>query len=243
MTRKVTVVGGAGNVGATVARAVADKQLADVVIIDIADQKARGNALDISKRAQSRGTTRASSGREPTSRLEGDGEFGCRRHHRRPPAQAGHEPRRPSEDQLRNRAGGHRAGRQVLAQHASSCGRESARRDVPGRLSAEQVPERPRHRHGRRARLGAHAHLHRDGTERVRRERPCLRARRPRRHDGAAAAVLDRRRHPDHRAPVGGADRRDLEAHGRRRRRDRRAGRHERLLRAAPRPRRWSRPS
>jgi len=47
MNRKVTVVGGAGNVGATVARAVADKQLADVVIIDIADQKARGIALDI----------------------------------------------------------------------------------------------------------------------------------------------------------------------------------------------------
>ena len=47
MNRKVTVVGGAGNVGATVARAVADKQLADVVIIDIADQKARGVALDI----------------------------------------------------------------------------------------------------------------------------------------------------------------------------------------------------
>jgi len=47
MNRKVTVVGGAGNVGATVARAVADKELADVVIIDIADQKARGIALDI----------------------------------------------------------------------------------------------------------------------------------------------------------------------------------------------------
>src|SRR5213596_310059 len=47
MNRKVTVVGGAGNVGATVARGVADKQLADVVIIDIADQKAAGVALDI----------------------------------------------------------------------------------------------------------------------------------------------------------------------------------------------------
>jgi malate dehydrogenase len=40
-------VGGAGNVGATVARAIADKELADVVIIDIADQKARGVALDL----------------------------------------------------------------------------------------------------------------------------------------------------------------------------------------------------
>jgi len=47
MNRKVTVVGGAGNVGATVARAIAVKELADVVIVDIADQKAAGVALDI----------------------------------------------------------------------------------------------------------------------------------------------------------------------------------------------------
>src|SRR5882757_449250 len=47
MNRKVTVVGGAGNVGATVARGVADKQLADVVVIDIANKKAEGVALDM----------------------------------------------------------------------------------------------------------------------------------------------------------------------------------------------------
>src|SRR4249920_1243714 len=47
MNRKVTVVGGAGNVGATAARCIADKQLADVVIVDIADQKAAGVALDM----------------------------------------------------------------------------------------------------------------------------------------------------------------------------------------------------
>src|SRR6187551_3125670 len=47
MNRKVTVVGGAGNVGATVARCIADKELADVVIVDIADQKAAGVALDM----------------------------------------------------------------------------------------------------------------------------------------------------------------------------------------------------
>jgi malate dehydrogenase len=47
MNRKVTVVGGAGNVGATVARAVAQKELADVVIVDIAKEKAQGVALDI----------------------------------------------------------------------------------------------------------------------------------------------------------------------------------------------------
>jgi malate dehydrogenase len=47
MKRKVTVVGGAGNVGATVARAIAEQELADVVVIDIADQKAAGIALDL----------------------------------------------------------------------------------------------------------------------------------------------------------------------------------------------------
>ncbi len=47
MNRKVTVVGGAGNVGATVARCIADKELADVVIVDIAETKAAGIALDI----------------------------------------------------------------------------------------------------------------------------------------------------------------------------------------------------
>lgn len=47
MNRKVAVVGGAGNVGAAVARAIAAKELADVVIIDIAEQKASGMALDM----------------------------------------------------------------------------------------------------------------------------------------------------------------------------------------------------
>jgi len=47
MNRKVTVVGGAGNVGATVARGIAEKQLADVVVVDIAAEKAAGVALDM----------------------------------------------------------------------------------------------------------------------------------------------------------------------------------------------------
>src|ERR687890_2034723 len=47
MNRKVTVVGGAGNVGATVARAIAQRELADVVVVDIAETKAAGVALDI----------------------------------------------------------------------------------------------------------------------------------------------------------------------------------------------------
>ena len=43
-----------------------------------------------------------------------------------------------------------------------------------------------------------------------RRKRLGVRAGRPRRHDGAAAALLDGRRHPDHRTAVEGTHRRDL---------------------------------
>ena len=66
MNRKVTVVGGAGNVGATVARGVSDKQLADVVVIDIADKKAAGVALDMLEACPIRGSD---------SRIMGTGDY------------------------------------------------------------------------------------------------------------------------------------------------------------------------
>ncbi|HEX7085543.1 MAG TPA: malate dehydrogenase [Vicinamibacterales bacterium] len=66
MNRKVTVVGGAGNVGATVARAIAVKELADVVLVDIADQKASGLALDMYQANPIEGSD---------SRLVGGGDF------------------------------------------------------------------------------------------------------------------------------------------------------------------------
>ncbi|MGH9406426.1 MAG: malate dehydrogenase [Terriglobia bacterium] len=46
MRRKVTVIG-AGNVGATVAQRLVDKQLADVVLIDIVDGVPQGKGLDM----------------------------------------------------------------------------------------------------------------------------------------------------------------------------------------------------
>ncbi len=66
MNRKVSVVGGAGNVGATVARAVANQELADVVLIDIADQKAAGIALDMLQACPIEGSD---------SRLVGGGDY------------------------------------------------------------------------------------------------------------------------------------------------------------------------
>ena len=46
MDRKVTVVG-SGNVGATAARSIADKELADVVVLDILEGVPQGKALDM----------------------------------------------------------------------------------------------------------------------------------------------------------------------------------------------------
>ena len=46
MNRKISVIG-SGNVGATVARSIADKELADVVILDILDGVPQGKALDM----------------------------------------------------------------------------------------------------------------------------------------------------------------------------------------------------
>ncbi|MCK4486546.1 MAG: malate dehydrogenase, partial [Desulfobacterales bacterium] len=50
MQKKVTVVG-AGNVGATVAQRLAEKELADVVLIDIVEGLPQGKALDLQEAA------------------------------------------------------------------------------------------------------------------------------------------------------------------------------------------------
>ncbi len=50
MDRKITVVG-AGNVGATVAQRLAEKELADVVLIDVVEGLPQGKALDLQEAA------------------------------------------------------------------------------------------------------------------------------------------------------------------------------------------------
>ena len=137
MNRKVTVVGGAGNVGATVARAIAVKELADVVIVDIADEKAQGIALDILQACPIDGCdTRVIGG----SDYAAIGRLRRRRHHVGRAAQAGHEPRRPAEGQLQDHAGRHRARDEVLAKLHHR--RRSPTRSTPwpGRLPAERLP-------------------------------------------------------------------------------------------------------
>ncbi len=55
MRKKVTVVG-SGNVGATTAQRIADKELADVVVVDILDKVPAGKALDMLEAGAIEGT-------------------------------------------------------------------------------------------------------------------------------------------------------------------------------------------
>ena len=236
MNRKVTVVGGAGNVGATVARGVADKQLADVVVIDIADKKAAGVALDMLEACPVYGSD---------ARVMGSGDYADSANSDIVVITSG-VPRKPgmSRDDLLNV--NYKIMQQVTEQvvkYSPNCIIIPVSNPLDAMaqavLQAVEVPARARHRHGRRARLGAHARVHRQGAERVGREHPRVRARRPRRHDGAAAALFDGRRHSDHRSDEQGDDRPDL-------RRGRRAAASRSPSWSAPAPgtrraRRWSR--
>ena len=67
MRRKITVVG-AGNVGATTAQRLAERDYADVVLVDIVEGMPQGKALDLNQAGPVVGTSRTSSARTPTTR-------------------------------------------------------------------------------------------------------------------------------------------------------------------------------
>ena len=134
MNRKVTVVGGAGNVGATVARGIADKQLADVVVIDIADQKAAGVALDMLEACPICGSDCARDRRTGDYAESANSDI---------VVITSGVPRKPgmSRDDLLNvnykiMQAGHRAGREALAELHHHPGRQPARRDVRRRSTS-----------------------------------------------------------------------------------------------------------
>ncbi len=113
MRKKVTVVGG-GFVGSTTAQRIVDLELANVVLTDILDGPPTGKALDmIGIHAHhgigfARGRNLNRDGRLPRIR-----EQRHRRHHRRLPAQARHEPQRSPQSKLRRNQRRSRAGREI----------------------------------------------------------------------------------------------------------------------------------
>ena len=166
MNRKVTVVG-AGNVGATLAQRIADRELADVVLIDIIEGMPQGKGLDIMEATPVEGSDARVVG---TNDYKDTAGLGHRGHHRRHRPQARDEPRRPAQHQLQDRQGVHRERGQALAERDPDDRLQPARRHVPGGLQGLGLPQAPGLRHGGRPGLGPHADLHRDGAGRLGRE-------------------------------------------------------------------------
>ena len=231
MNRKVSVIG-AGNVGATAARSIADKELADVVILDIPQMQgvAQGKGLDMLEACPVEGSDARVLGTSDYADTAGSDIVVIT-------AGLARKPGMSRDDLLtKNCAIVSSVTEQVMA-HSPDCiimpvtNPLDAMAQVVYRKSGTAA--RTGDRDGRRARLGTHARLHRAGAGRVRREHARVRARRARRHDGAPAAVLHRRRDPDHGAARQGEGRRHRAPDGARRRRNRQAARYrQRVLRA-----------
>ena len=217
---KITVVG-AGNVGATVAQYIGREGARR----RRAGRRHRGHPAGQGARPRAGGagpsaTTRASSAPTATTRRPTPTSWSS------PPAgpQARHDARRPAVQERRDRRLGGRAGRRGARRTPSSI-LVTNPLDAMVQLAWKKSGFPPERVIGMAGVLDSARFrtFIAQRAERVGRERHRVRAGRPRRHDGAAAALLHGGRHPDHRSAAQGADRRAGHPHGQRRRRDRRA--------------------
>ena len=166
MARKKIALIGAGMIGGTLAHLAAKKEMGDIVLFDIAEGMPQGKALDLSQCGPVEGFDVRITGHERLCRHRRRG----RDHrHRRCPAQAGHEPRRPLGHQPQGDEG-------RRCRHQGACSRrvrhlhhQPARRDGLGAARILRAPAQQGRRHGRRPRQRALRDLPRRG---VRSQRP-----------------------------------------------------------------------
>ena len=187
---KVTVIG-AGNVGATTAQRIAEAGLADVVLIDIVEGLPQGKALDLAEAAPVLGHDCRSAARNDYADTAGSDVIVVTSGLARQPGMS-------RDDLLAKNAG------IVRGVVAAGCGRLARTRSSSSSPTRSTRCATWRSRRGfPRERVIGMAGvldsarfrtLHRAGAGRLGDQHPRLRARRPRRHDGAAAALLHRRR-------------------------------------------------
>ena len=185
--RKVTVVG-AGNVGATAAQRIADKELADVVLVDIVPGVPQGKALDLAESGPVEGYD---------CRITGSNDYRETANSDIVVITAG-IPRKPGmsrDDLLKTNYDIVKGVTEQVVKYSPNCiiivvsNPLDAMAQTAFRVS--KFPKTARDRNGRRSRFRPVPRLHRHGAECLRRKHSRLRARRPRRHDGSAAALLD----------------------------------------------------
>ena len=193
MARKKIALIGAGQIGGTLALLAGQKELGDVVLFDIPDRRHRqGQGARPRPARPGRGLRRQV---QRHHRLRGHRGRRRRHRHRRRPAQARHEPRRPDRHQRQGHQHGRQGHQAARAQRLRHRHHQPARRDGRPDAGGHRLPGQARRRHGGRARQRALPPVPRRGIQRLGRGRHRLRAGRPRRHHGAAAALLDGRRH------------------------------------------------
>ncbi len=99
---KVSIIG-AGMTGATTAHWLAEREIADLVLVDVLEGMPQGKALDMLEAMPIIGKDVEIVG---SNSYRSHTRFGYHRHHRRLAAQARHEPRRPADSQCEYRRPG-----------------------------------------------------------------------------------------------------------------------------------------
>ena len=199
MLAKVAVVG-AGNVGATAAQRLAEKNLArTVVMIDVVDGVPQGKGLDQWQSGPIEGFDTRIIGSNNYDEAAGADVFVVT-------AGIARKPGMSRDDLVKTNAGIVRSVAEQIAPGGAQVhhrgGLQSARRDVLRRHEGQPVPPRAGARYGRRARHRPLSDVPGRGARRVGRGHPGDGAGRPRRHDGAAGLLhhgLGDSRHPAHR--------------------------------------------
>ncbi len=121
--------------------------------------------------------------------LRGDGWIGRLHRHRRPGADAGHEPLRPRDEERRDHRRDRERDRDLQPRRDHPHGDEPSRRHVLRGHANHRLPSRACHRDGRGAGHGPLPKLHRSRAGRERRGRSGARSGRSRRQHGAASEL------------------------------------------------------
>ena len=192
---KVTVVG-AGNVGATTAQYIVERELADVVLTDVVEGLPQGKALDLLQAGPVHGYDCRITGANDYEPTAGSDIIVIT-------AGLARKPGMSRDDLLMKNA-------EIVGGVVAETTRRSPTAiliivtnplDAMAQLAFRRsgFPQAARHRHGRRARLGALPDVHRAGARRLGRERHGLRPGRPRGHAWSRSRAT--RRWPASRSP------------------------------------------
>jgi hypothetical protein len=204
--RKVSVIG-AGNVGATAAQRILDKELADVVLVDIVPGVPQGKALDLAESGPVEGYD---------CEVTGTNEYRDTANSDVVVITAG-IPRKPGmsrDDLLRTNYDIVKGVTEQVVKNSPNCiiivVSNPLDAMVQTAVSRQQVSQGSRDRNGGSSRFRTFPDFHRHGTEGLCGKHSCIRSRWTWRHDGAASAICDSFGNPDNRV----ASERNDRSHG-----------------------------